>query len=476
MKRCPHCNSTYTNDSLIYCLQDGTILINADLAYAETLINPDISVVQGKTVRGNLLLIAVITGITAALIAYLLITKERFVFSIIFIFTVFIVFLAIFIRSYFKKNKDQNVFYSLITDDLLPNKTRKSLEVKTEIAIIEDKESQSIYENYRKEFKKIAGVNLTHVICDASDKDSQKSSLIAKLKGAEAVVVVRTKELEMKPWVYEALEMWAFQNSHVPCLVIDKINSEELRQLDLNPIPNKFFFIADDKISLPWRLLQRANERAFAWRNQASFNRLTAISVFILLTAGFMIGYFMNSYQKKDYYSLAQKIYGETAKQTKEQVERSFMNGTKDGKLNVSYWFRYNGTLHQLSSTDESSSKRTYTSDKPSVISCGFFAYPNNSVRLMDNQLQVLSFKDEPSSPKNDICKFDADHYRDIKSIICTTYNGSKNPENTVGICVFTEGLGDISNIDVHHFLKDRTKEFYDSMYDSLENKKLIPQ
>lgn len=40
MKRCPQCHSTYTDDALKYCLQDGAQLVAFDLSQAETLITP----------------------------------------------------------------------------------------------------------------------------------------------------------------------------------------------------------------------------------------------------------------------------------------------------------------------------------------------------------------------------------------------------------------------------------------------------
>lgn len=53
MKRCPHCNSIYTNDALTFCLQDGVKLVNADSAFAETLTNPEISQPQNEKINNS---------------------------------------------------------------------------------------------------------------------------------------------------------------------------------------------------------------------------------------------------------------------------------------------------------------------------------------------------------------------------------------------------------------------------------------
>jgi hypothetical protein len=432
-----------------------------------------------RFIRENLSLIAAIVGAIAVLTAGLLKADEKFVYSIIFLVAILIVLLTIFVKSYLTANNDQNILYSFITDSLLPNKSKKFLGIKTDIAILGAEENKGIVENFRNQFINTSEMKITPIICDSSEVELQKGDLRDRLSGVEAVIVVRTKELENKSWAYEVLEEWAFQNSHVACLVIDKIDPKELAQLKLSPIPEKYFFVPDDKGSLPWRLLKRANERALAWRHQASFNRLIAISVFILLLTGLMSNYFMSSLHEKEYYGLLQRSYEEIAKQTKARYEHQVLNGIKDESLHVSYWFRHSGTLYQLSSTDKRSARRTYTEHTPSVISCGFFIHPNSSVWWAGSQTSMLSFNGEKSDLEGGICKFDPDPYRHIKSIICTTYNGSKNPENpedTVGICVFTQNETNIFNNYSPDFLKERTSEFYDFVSDFRKDKKLIPQ
>jgi hypothetical protein len=51
MKRCPHCNSIYRDDSLNYCTQDGTPLVVDGPAYADTLINAEFQTPRDKAAK-----------------------------------------------------------------------------------------------------------------------------------------------------------------------------------------------------------------------------------------------------------------------------------------------------------------------------------------------------------------------------------------------------------------------------------------
>jgi hypothetical protein len=472
-----------------------------------------------KTIREKFLAIIPALGTIATVIAYWLKTDQAFIYSIILGCTFLGMLVVILVEHYFPKNKEQSAISIFFKNDLPPNKSKTVLEFKTEIVIIEDETDQSFSKSLKEKFKTISdeesngisdkkeSISKLDIIpfpCKSSDEAAQKSELEAALEGVEAVIVVRTKELEEKSWVYETLEAWATQNSHAPCLVIEKIDSQELERLRklkrLSPVPERYYFIPDAKGSLPWRLLKRANERALAWRNQASFNRSIAISVFIFLLTGLMVGYFIYSLQRsayenllqtqrsdyenllrdiyykgsKDYASL-QQIFGVIAKETKGQYERS-ITGSRDDKLNVSYWVNRSGTIYQLSTTEEGQTHRNWRVDEPSIIGCGF-AHPNSSVQWDETMARPLvSPYNGEASPEDNICKYGSQNMRKLKSIVCTTFNDAADPENTVGVCVFTEsGNNDVSKKSTD-FLKERTMQFYNFIFPLLKDKKLIPQ
>lgn len=192
-----------------------------------------------------------------------------------------------------------------------------------------------------------------------------------------------------------------------------------------------------------------------------------------------------NSYiqnQQKDYYDVLQGFSKQVAQQTKDQFEETVLGikeaRYKDAKLNSSYWYSYNGTIYQLGTTHQESASHTYTVDEASIIGCGF-VHQNSSVRWDDtsNQVVVWPYNDAPT-PK-DSCKYATLQIAKIRSIVCSTYNGSgaNNPDQAVGVCVFTTGPRNVaSNSNYHEFLKAKAEEFYNSIFKLLKDKALIPQ
>jgi hypothetical protein len=100
-------------------------------------------------------------------------------------------------------------------------------------------------------------------------------------------------------------------------------------------------------------------------------------------------------------------------------------------------------------------------------------------VRWDDKNKQsiVWPYSDAPSSKDN--CKYAGLEIAKIRSIVCATYNGygDKNPETTVGICVFTTGERNIfANDNYHEFLKVKAEEFYNAILPLIKSKALRPQ
>lgn len=123
------------------------------------------------------------------------------------------------------------------------------------------------------------------------NKKHEKANLKASLEGVNALIIIRSFSLEKSPWVYETIERWTINNSHIPCLVINRISDEEFQELEssrqgLSAIPDKYLHIYLDPVSaIPWRLLTRADERSLAWFGQARYNRKIALgTIFLLLS------------------------------------------------------------------------------------------------------------------------------------------------------------------------------------------------
>lgn len=112
--------------------------------------------------------------------------------------------------------------------------------------------------------------------------------------------------------------------------------------------------------------------------------------------------------QQKDYYDTLRGTYDRIAHQTKEQFEENVMGireeKYKDDKLNVSYWFSYDGVVRQLGTTHAASAEDTYKVDEGSIIGCGFF-YQNSSVRWDDESNQAVVWPYYAAPQPRDSCK-----------------------------------------------------------------------
>lgn len=465
-------------------------------------------------IKENLPIITALASAVAIIVAAVIHIDERILYSVILLAIILVIALSTFWPS--TRSREQNALQTLATNNLLPNNTRKFLGLRTDIVIVGDKDSQPIFNRLRQALKQIHDDLEAHDFVsdaieasapevspseskslannsdtlanngDALDQELQKGKLLDVLSGADAVIVVRTTNLEKQSWVYDVVNQWAARNSNVPVLVIDQIKPSAL-PLKLNPIPDNFYFIPDHQPSLSWRLLKRANERSLAWRSQASFNRSIALGVLILLIAALVASYVLNSYQRKQYdelverqkkenYSLLQNMYSLIAQHTKADYEASSDN--KDDKLNLSYWISYQGTYYPLSSTETGHTHRHWRSDEQSIIGCALEG-PNRTVVWNEQKTQPLvkTFTGDPV-PDSRNCGYGKQGQRKLKSIVCASYSAvpDRDPDNIVGICMFTENENNNLSERSSDFIKDRTREFYESVYPLLKERKLLPQ
>lgn len=430
----------------------------------------------------------VIAPLLSILIAFFLDVEEKVIEFILIPASVLINLLIVWLKSSFNANEEQNLIRTFLTDDLSPNKFGKPLAFQTKLVIVEDEVNHgSFIKGLDRQFKsktesKERNLILVPFACDASGQDKQIRKLHPKIEGAHAVVIVRTKEMEQKPWMYKAIDSWAYERSDVPILFT------ELGETDrLSSIPDKYFSIPDDPKSLPWRLLQRANERGFAWRTVAGFNRLIATNCIILVVMGFSIGHFLITHKEAEKKGIIREMFNGMAQETKYQYigniapkegnkERSTLS--KDD-LEVSYWIKNQGKIRQIAATENRRTHKQFDHNKQSAIGCGFVLGNHvtewsNGYPKVDNRypIKIWNAKDEIlNDPEAEY--FDEDN-RKMTSIVCISYH-EENPEQTVGICIFTESGKNIFGKDYRDFLRKRARDFFYHVRPLLERKELIP-
>jgi hypothetical protein len=326
------------------------------------------------------------------------------------------------------------------------------------------------------------------------DKDLQRGDLSDVLSGSSSVILVRTTILEKEDWIYEAVDQWAFQNSNVPIVVIDRLERTPI-PMELKKITEKFYFNTDQQTSLSWRLLKRANGRSLSWRNQATFNRLITLAAVILiltlLGAGYVIDYLQRmemyilmrtsnkqvaEHTKEDYHILLRKLLDD--KQTTEEQKPPYQSLIEDKELHFSYWLTYNGTFYPLASTDPRSSYTPWEENKMSIVGC-VLRKPNRFV-LWDatmSQPKVITYNGD--APEEDpFCGYGAQGRRKIHSMACASWSAVPQDANhTVGVCAYTETETTVANVTKGptEFLKKQSREFYETISPFIKEGKFIP-
>lgn len=449
-----------------------------------------------KFVKANLALITSFAGALSVLIAIALRVDEKIVNSIMLLAAFVLIPLAAALMSRWARDRGQSQFYTLRTNNLLPNKTKKFLGLKANIAVVGDQTCKGMFEDLRAHLNEVdKDLQLSQfVFAEGVDKDLQRGKLSDVLSGSSSVILVRTTILEKEDWIYEAVDQWAFQNSNVPIVVIDKLEQTPF-PMELKKITEKFYFIPDHQTSLSWRLLKRANGRSLSWRNQATFNRsitfATMILVLTLVLAGFVTDYLRRremytlmrtSYKqeaehiKEDYQILLRKLIDD--KQTTEDQKPLYQRLIDDKELHFSYWLTYDGTFYPLASTDLRSSYTPWEENKMSIVGC-VLRKPNRYVLWDDtmSQPKVITYNGE--APGEDpFCGYGGQVRRRIYSMACASWSAVPQDANhTVGVCAYTEtetGVANITNGPTE-FLKKHSREFYGTILPLIEEGKFIP-
>lgn len=184
--------------------------------------------------------------------------------------------------------------------------------------------------------------------------------------------------------------------------------------------------------------------------------------------------------QLKAYDDALREMYKRIAQQTKDEFEDKALvvkeARYKDDKLNVSYWFSKDGEIRQLATTHEASAVDKYKVSEESIIGCAF-VNQNSSVRWDDWSKQTVVWPYNAEATPKDSCKYAELQIAKIKSIACATYNGSgtKSPDLTVGICVFTTNPKNVAyNNNYHEFLRRKSEEYFNAISPLLKSKAII--
>jgi hypothetical protein len=462
-----------------------------------------------KFLKENLTVIAAIATSVSVLGAVLLAVNQTTLYSIIVLIICLLTPIAAAFRSRLDADREQSLLLTLLTDNLLPNKEKKYLGVKANIAIIGDESCKEMFNCFRADLRQVDDdLNVSEFIfSEAADEARQRGDLADVLSGSDAVILVKTSTLDGAGWIYEAVDKWAFQNSNVPIVVIDKteaVKKQFTKQGDqLSTIPEKFYFVPDHRPSLSWRLLKRANGRSLSWRNQATFNRSVTLAMLILVLTLLAAGYLHDYLQKREMYVSMQAAYKRVAEHTKadyraflqklindqqtSQEQKVLMQKVvDDASMNLSYWVSFNGTFYPLATTDPRSSYTHWHKDEKSIVGC-VLRKPNRLV-LWDATMErptVTAYNGEKSQEDDPYCGYGSQGKRKLYSMACASWSYvPADADRTVGVCLFTEAPANVAEAPANiahvnkvptRFLYDLSRDFYEATSPFTENRRFSP-
>lgn len=422
-------------------------------------------------------------------------------------------------RSKTDENKELSLFYTFRSNRLLPVKIPEQQEYYVNLGIIEAEKGTYFRERLKSKFKTELDMRMLRSIFSKVPKlrnitdDSEIEKMVREeikdkhlifneiyvtptkrsdeekledeftrllnkeLQKATGVVVVRTQELGEKPWVYEAVNTWAYGSSEVPILFTVKPETDTTD----SDTADGFLSIPDDPKSLPWRLLQRATDRGRAWSTQAWFNRALVWNIFYLLAFCIWVGAVWVSGQNTKYEN-AEKEMNEAIRTEKQY--RQFTSIKEDPNLSVSYWVNYNDNWisfeknpYVFVTTEEPHGTYYFENGKDGLITCGF-SHPNIIAQWKlgedPNNLDAI-VKTNYTQPTTQVkCKMKKiESSAPIRAIACATYDGSETPERpgeiVVGICVFTATPeNDIFGGKYEDFLRGEVVKFHKDYADKI--------
>lgn len=491
-----------------------------------------------------------VASIVALIITTLIGKDIHLVIELILIFIVTAVNFYILLRKReTEEGEELSLFYTFWTNKLRPSRSGGEQTYKVTIAFIEDEEEAYFRDDVQKRFKtevnleELKGLlskesklkspilkeqNLENLIFEevkdrnlyfhpiniaSLNKDDVeqlkkdfKKRLNSDLEKPTAVIVVRTGKLEDKPWVYETVVSWAYEHSEIPILFA----KDPEQNFPENKIAKKFLSIPNDSKSLPWRLLQRAKNRAKVWRIQAAYNRAMLWNIFYVSLICIYMGAIGIKAKDKQHSTQIKAKDEQLSSQTKAKDEQlstqksnylNTMNGIEealqtekayrvnsskkdDAKLSVSYWYGFMDKPYIFVTTESPHNTTNFEKNYETIIGCGFVE-PNHIIegsvktnKAGKKEVKVVAYNYYGHIVPMPKCQLRELKTSAIKSIVCATYNDLDDPlitKRTVGICVFTEDeSNEIFSEEGRIFLIETTKKLHTDHINSLENNNVI--
>jgi|SRR5215207_2973566 len=374
----------------------------------------------------------------------------------------------IWLKSKRESTEDQNFLHSLLKDDLLPPKTGRPLVFEAKVVIVEDEAHQgSFIKRIDNDFQgaddtKDGNLILIPFTCHDSPREFGERTLRLTLEGANAVVVVWTKGLREKSWVYKTIDSWAFQRSDVPILFA-------LADRTI-PAPEKYLHVPEDSKSLPWRLVQRGNERARDWWGVAGFNRIVVGNALLILLMASLIAAILIYQQKQARQNTAGDMFRGVAINMKEQFLNTIVIRKDDPKktnhlnrddFNVSFWFSECGEVRQFASTEESPDYMRFDLSQESAIGSAFSCGTCVSEARRNFPVKIWDIWDDEKADTR--AKMYDERNKDRKLVACASHGpDTLDPRATVGICIFTNQDYVTLEEGYRKTLRDRTKDLFE--------------
>jgi hypothetical protein len=404
-----------------------------------------------------------------------------------------------FIYQEFKRRHESNIeqkpgIWSLITNELLSEKRKGFLTAASSILVISDSSSSRAEEFIKLRSLFSENVQTKHFASESSNNlELQKGILSEVLEKIDAIILIRTINLEMNSWVYQSLDDWALKNSHIPCLVIDLIDDIQKYKLKsenaLSEIPDKYNIIPHEPLeSIPWRLLTRANERALAWRSQANFNRIIFFSTIIIGCMALFLFYnlYLGQIEKQkifERFEINKERYSVKANNLKNKYYKLIELSKPIAKIDTtsltfSYWLPYTSksnikVLYQLGTSENKllSQYTVFNLDTNKAIGCAFkytnkFIFWNSELKIPIIYSNVV---EDTISSECINCKFYKENNRPISGIICFAYTRD-DTRKACAICIDTKDKNSYSflkSVESRRFLLKQVTDFYDQVYPS---------
>lgn len=422
----------------------------------------------------------------------------------------------VWIRSVRRGGRELTPIRSFFLDNLLASKSGEELRFNTEIAVIGEyksamkfcKDLEGTFRSQLREEDK-ARLKFRSIACDQSE--SAKAILSTDLLNTTALIVIRKEGMD-ESRAYKDINSWAKDRSEIPVLFTQlrantnrrlpnslgwfrKLTNTFKSLIRRGPVVERFRWIRKDPKPLPWKLLQRANERGLSWSQQASFNRLIALQTLAFIIFGTGFGYFWLREERigfgdsmmKTYDAMETRIEYQDSKEKNDRLNAlaakdnsgsPIVSNEKDtkGTLNVSYFFRHDGMPNVYATTERRPEQDDFPANSSSVIGCAFSS-PNHFAKWDKEDSRVLVWDFESGKPEDRGCKMSPRPNDPISSIVCASYNSwEQDSALTVGICLFAGDGGRISiSKDVEGILKRRASDFYDWALPRIRSHKLIP-